>query len=561
MRNFERDVAENRKLIRDQFDNNPEAFYRNSIVLLSNPEESRGFQHLAVLLVSNGLLLRALCDLNLSQDGAMALGRSAARANPIADVELARALADSNGNPGGPVPPEAAPRIMEILSEISDGSRIAPSLMRLMRHSNPNIRSKAVLMIGRGNVSVKWVRSRLSEADPRIRANAIECLWGVESPEAQMLLRFAVADSDNRVVGNALFGLYQIGDCSVIPAVVKMAGDESPLLRLTAAWVMGETGDPRFTEIVVRMMVDPDTTVRKNAFAALGRIKAAATQTVLGVRWRMTGIMSYQPADLQRSQRKLHLTVTTDSGQDLPRILPTQFILSENGQSVLNYKVTGKPEPGAMSVIFVFPRTGDAAAAPWNQGALKCLAWKRSTDLWASLPFLPLGDPEARGHAIDEPPPFTAHSGALAASLARTPGRVDCSELWETLWRCVRPDQAPVRGKRHLIVVANEEIGRAGGHELIANILKSRTSLQVISSHSNPSVEDFCRKARGRFQTFENEAEIPELMQQAFLNLLTRYEITYQAVSKDVVPVRARVQTAVGWGECKIAIPPEFPPT
>ena len=560
VRNFERDVAENRKLIREQLDNDPEVFYKNAIALLTNSDESRGFQHLVVLLVSGGFLLRALCDADLSREQAMSLARAATRANPMADVELARGLADSAVQAEGPVPLEAAPRLMEILAEISDGSRIAPSLMRLMRHSNPYIRSKAVLMIGRGSLSVKWVRGRLSEADPRIRANAIEALWGVDSADAQVLLRSALADGNNRVVGNALLGLYRAGDCTTIVDIVKMAGHENALFRATAAWVMGETGDPRFTETLVRMLVEPNTTVRKRALAALRGIKAASAQNAHGTQWRMAGILSHQPGDLLRGHRKVHLAVTTENGQDFPKILPTQFLLSENGQNILSYRVTEKPPVEAMSVLFLFPRTGDPETAPWNQGALKCLAWKRPSDLWADLAYLPSDDLESRGHAIDEPPPFTSGSDALTASFSKTPGRMDCSELWETLWRCVRPDQAPARGKRHLIVVANQEIGRVAGHGLITNLINSRSSLQVISSNPNPALEDFCRKSRGRFQTFEKEGEILEMVQQAYLNLTTRYEISYPSVSREAVEVKARVQTPAGWGEVKIPIPPDAAP-
>lgn len=119
-----------------------------------------------------------------------------------------------------------------------------------------------------------------------------------------------------------------------------------------------------------------------------------------------------------------------------------------------------------------------------------------------------------------------------------------------------------MRGKRHLIVVANEELVRIAGHGLVANVLNSRTSLQVISSFPNPALEDFCRKSRGRLQTFEKEEEISELVQQAYLNLMTRYEITYQPVSRDAPELKARIQTPSGWGEVKIPIPQEpSPPT
>jgi len=70
-------------------------------------------------------------------------------------------------------------------------------------------------------------------------------------------------------------------------------------------------------------------------------------------------------------------------------------------------------------------------------------------------------------------------------------------------------------------------------------------------------VEDFCRQAKGRLRTFETEAEIPELIQEAYLNLLARYQIRYQPVSPEATILKARVQTASGWGEVKIPIPQE----
>jgi hypothetical protein len=41
------------------------------------------------------------------------------------------------------------------------------------------------------------------------------------------------------------------------------------------------------------------------------------------------------------------------------------------------------------------------------------------------------------------------------------------------------------------------------------------------------------------------------------LNLLARYQIRYQPVSPEATILKARVQTASGWGEVKIPIPQE----
>ena len=99
---------------------------------------------------------------------------------------------------------------MEILGEISDRILILPSLMRLLRNANPHLRSKAALMIGRGSRSLTWAKRRLTDSDTRVRANAVEALWGMDTPEARELLDAASRDGNNRVAGNAWLGLYWI---------------------------------------------------------------------------------------------------------------------------------------------------------------------------------------------------------------------------------------------------------------------------------------------------------------------------------------------------------------
>jgi hypothetical protein len=177
-----------------------------------DPENGSGFARRAIfggLMVANGMLVRALCEASLSRDQALVLARAAVRVDPMADVQLARKLADSAFGQGETISDPV--RIMEILAEIADPTRVLPSLMRLLRHSNPYLRSKVVKMIGQGSRSVRWVRSKLGENDPRVRANAVEALWGVDSAEARGLLHFAASDGSNRVIGNALLGLYYLG--------------------------------------------------------------------------------------------------------------------------------------------------------------------------------------------------------------------------------------------------------------------------------------------------------------------------------------------------------------
>lgn len=81
----------------------------------------------------------------------------------------------------------------------------------------------------------------------------------------------------------------------------------------------------------------------------------------------------------------------------------------------------------------------------------------------------------------------------------------------------------------------------------------SRTGLQGL-------VQDFDRDPR------ENKKLMRDLLDNdrqsfysgaiAYLNLLARYTISYQPVSRDARSLRIRVHTPSGWGETDIPIPP-----
>jgi HEAT repeat protein len=467
----------------------------------------------------------------------------------MVDVALARSLADS-ATVSGAVQIADPARLMDVLSEIGDAGRIMPSLMRMMRHPNSHLRSKAVKLIGRGSPSARWVMGRLGESDPRVRANAVESLWGVDTPEARSMLNFAVNDSDNRAVGNALLGLYYLGDVSVLPDVIKLAAHESAVFRSTAAWVMGESGDPRFVEALRRMISDPDAVIRKRVFAALGRIKASNAQPPAGERWHAAGRML--AGESLKGLRRLMLAVAGDDMREQPKVAPLQFLLSEGAQYITSYKVSEKPLPESMSVVFVIPRSREAGDGAFHEGVLSCLRWKRPSDLWSLLPYIETGDGEAPAPRDPEPPSFTGNADALAAALRETPKRIECTDLWTAIWRATNQDGGQSRGKRHIIVLSSAQEGRVAGHGLVANLQGGRVPIQVISSGPNEQLADLCRRTHILQRNCAGE-ELGEMIEQAYLNLLARYEIAYQPVAAIPADLKAHVQTPVGWGETLIA--------
>jgi hypothetical protein len=77
------------------------------------------------------------------------------------------------------------------------------------------------------------------------------------------------------VAGNALLGLYRMGDAASLPQIFRMAERSEYEFRSTAAWVMGSTGDARFATALAGLLNDPESRVRENAFKGLKLIKSA----------------------------------------------------------------------------------------------------------------------------------------------------------------------------------------------------------------------------------------------------------------------------------------------
>jgi HEAT repeat protein len=550
VRNFEGDAAGNRALIRDILDNDREFFYSTALGVLKTSADSRGGQYLLALLVANGLLARALCEPTLTRQEAMNLARQAVRVDPLVDAALARILADSAVGQGETVQDPA--RLMEILAEIADPARVLPSLMRLLRHPNPYLRSKVVKMIGRGSRSAKWVKGKLNETDPRVRANAIEALWGVDSPDARALLHFATNDPNNRVLGNALLGLYYIGECSVLDDIVELSTHESASFRATAAWVMGETGDVRFSDHVRHLLLQTDALVRKKALVALSRIKQTATAATDRPKCHIAARVL--TAARSTALRRVTVAIASEGARE-QRVAPIQFIMSEGKRYVTSYKVNERPEPEAMSVIFVIPRTAEEDFRPFAEGALQCLQWKRPSDLWCVLPYLESGDPGLAAPAQEiGAPQFTARADAIEDLFLAPARRVDCTDLWTAIYRATRADSGASRGKRHVIVFSRSPESRVAGHGVISNVQAGRTNIQVVSTAENPEIAEFCRRTHTAFAPARPE-EVPNLIRQAYLGLLARYEIVYQPVDPEAPELRVRVQSGGCCGETSAPIP------
>jgi HEAT repeat protein len=232
-------------------------------LLLSADEKSPGLKYAADLLMAGSLLAELLLNRDiLTLDAAESLARKVTWVEPFLDVCLVRyAVANAAGKVGAIKSAEAL-YVLELVDAISDCSRLGSYLIQFLNHPNDKVRSKAALMLGRSNWNLTRIESLLASDDGRLRANAVESLWGHRNADVKKILWNATQDPSGRVVVNALLGLCRAGDHNAYLRLAELAETPDPVLRSGAAWAMGETGDLQFEELLQKLVQDGDARVR-----------------------------------------------------------------------------------------------------------------------------------------------------------------------------------------------------------------------------------------------------------------------------------------------------------
>jgi hypothetical protein len=85
-------------------------------------------------------------------------------------------------------------------------------------------------------------------------------------------LRFLPPDQKSQVTDNPLLALYRLGEKEAVQLLIAMASLEDQLFRATAAWVMGETGNPVFRDTLEQMRLVEKGIVWRNVMRALNRV-------------------------------------------------------------------------------------------------------------------------------------------------------------------------------------------------------------------------------------------------------------------------------------------------
>jgi hypothetical protein len=249
----------------------PSGFVLAAVRLLTTREEkSPGMQYVAALMFSGDLLIDALIDKRLlALEAATALARNLATAEPLLDSRMISKMLANAGGDIRAVDVQGCLRVLSLVETISDCSHLSTYLVQLMRHPSAHLQSKAALLLGRANLNLSRTKQHLTSEDMRIRANAVEALWGWKDPQIVALLREALKDKHPRVTTNALVGLCKTGDREAVERLKLLSSSLDKSVRANAAWAMGALKDPLFDPFLAALEQDPDSKVR--ALAAKSR--------------------------------------------------------------------------------------------------------------------------------------------------------------------------------------------------------------------------------------------------------------------------------------------------
>lgn len=173
-------------------------------------------------------------------------------------------------------------RGMEVLAAIGSPGRVFGVLRTALAQSDPELRSKAALALGRNVDSIQVLEKLIIDEDARVRANTVEAVWGRKTPEAEALLRRALDDCHHRVVTNAAYGLYLIDPTRYAAQLEMLIHHADAAHRMAAAWLLRKIGDGQHLSLLKPLVRDPDPDVRKAAFRTLSQLRGAGKAAAVG---------------------------------------------------------------------------------------------------------------------------------------------------------------------------------------------------------------------------------------------------------------------------------------
>jgi hypothetical protein len=271
---FQLSAAMFKRDTRRMLEKDPASSLQSACRVLKGSSGGPGAEYLMEQLWSNPVLVGALIDPELLPlSVAIGFAKRWMQHDSLLDIKLLHLGFPSDATMVHAIDLVRAKRVLAIVNELPARRHILLPLANLLHSPDPKVRSKAASLYGRTSRNPDWVRKKLGETDARVRANAVESLWGNDSAAAAAVLREAMRDPHHRVMANALIGLHHMGGYDVTGDLKQMASGEDAMGRAAAAYAMGQVLSADLKPLLERMLKDANPQVRSQALRSLIQLK------------------------------------------------------------------------------------------------------------------------------------------------------------------------------------------------------------------------------------------------------------------------------------------------
>lgn len=550
-------------------------------------KDGPAYRHLLWLISGSKALTGLLCDPSfLSEEEACSLIERLRKIEPSVELNLFKGVFGVDCKGGLSLEkPDCGLRFLQVFGIKSNSMRLLPLVAQLLKHPNARIRSKAAVLVGKMSRQYEWLEQTRNESDERVRANALEALWEPGIPERlRARLWESLQDESNRVIGNALLGLYRQGECGCIPLITAMTRHPEEKFRATAAWVMRETGDDRFRPYLLPLLNDASSLVKANAAQAVEKLEEArfapleTLQLVIfseeqGTRaWKTPSGNTAHKRGNENSELSashiLRVGVVSQQSSSLSTLLPTDFRVTVNSAPVEHYDISNEAPPHTVSIAFAVPAAdaaGNSIRNKWRAFFSQFSGHKRHTDYWA---FVECGGAQqtASGYNLR----FLRNSLELedffrTQMQARKPIQFDASfDLLLTSPPFVPNGTQIKQGAAHVIIIDSDPSGRFQQERLEA--IKQRAcrggfTIHVIAAKRDSVLAELAAATRGAFLVSQANVECwQRALTTLYAFLFSIYRIEFEAAPDyDAADAELKIQVQKGplFGEIATACQPQ----
>jgi len=466
----------------------------------------------------------------LSLDEAARLLRVSTKNDPSYQVSLiANVKAELEKNTSGLANAEFS-RVLDILSRSVDVDKLGGILSSLVEHPDERVRSKvAVIAAGSSRVSPQK-QGWLKDPDPRVRANAVESLWGRRDADAIQLLKIASKDLHHRIVANALYGLYLAGEPCAIRGVLKLFREVEVPRQLAGIWLLGQTGDPRFLPLV-----------HENLSLKTGRIKFALLNAGRKIKKNFEELRScpklqFQMVAFERSSRgRVRCSfLLRKPNCDLlcAKDLQATQVLIKDGDLRIDqfyFEARGNADPAHVALVVPL-RVGisNSYASKLVAAVEQAVVGKRPEDAWSIQKYkLSSADTEEDGLL-----PFTTAKPILVEDQLRSV-RHAASKWMESVERVAT--RFPVESTKRVIVALVDpecELPAAPPETWAQLFERQGLTLNLIccrqlEEESHKVWSQFCQSRKGSLILARNVDLLPDLLGQLSAGFASHFHLTY----------------------------------